>query len=302
MAPRSSRSPKSRRGKQSARQREATFLTSMSPRRRLLIGGATAFAVAFSYVSANAIWYQPHQHDAAFFVTRPKPVQHAARDVSEDDATVIRIEPATSDEIVPLPEIPQRAPAPTRPPAQAQIPADAAGSQTTSATRQSEAGTAHGGNDVVREVQVILAGLNLYEGEVDGLKGPQTRAAVQSYQDMVGLNVTGEIDESLLEQLGTAAAAKQRTQTVPSAAPSSGAVAGTDSMSTASSTRSGDPMIMRIQAGLRAFGNDGLEMDGLVGQRTRDAILEFQALFGLPKTGEPDRDVYAKMKEIGLTD
>jgi len=59
---------------------------------------------------------------------------------------------------------------------------------------------------------------------------------------------------------------------------------------------------MRIQAGLRAFGNEGIEIDGVVGARTRAAILEFQSLFGLPETGEPDQALYAKMRDIGLTD
>jgi peptidoglycan hydrolase-like protein with peptidoglycan-binding domain len=59
--------------------------------------------------------------------------------------------------------------------------------------------------------------------------------------------------------------------------------------------------IVRIQAGLKAFGNDGIELDGVVGARTRSAIREFQSLFGLPLTGEPDEALYAKMREIGLT-
>ena len=58
---------------------------------------------------------------------------------------------------------------------------------------------------------------------------------------------------------------------------------------------------MKIQAGLKAFGNDGIEIDGVIGARTKAAIREFQALFGLPETGEPDPAVYAKMREIGLT-
>ena len=36
----------------------------------MLVGGATAFIVALSYVSANALWYQPHFHSGAFFATR----------------------------------------------------------------------------------------------------------------------------------------------------------------------------------------------------------------------------------------
>ena len=61
-------------------------------------------------------------------------------------------------------------------------------------------------------------------------------------------------------------------------------------------------MIQRIQAGLKAFGNDGIEIDGVVGPRTRAAILEFQSLFGLPETGEATQETLAKMREIGLTD
>jgi peptidoglycan hydrolase-like protein with peptidoglycan-binding domain len=60
-------------------------------------------------------------------------------------------------------------------------------------------------------------------------------------------------------------------------------------------------MVVRIQAGLKAFGNDEMEIDGVIGSRTKAAIREFQSLFGLPETGEPDQAVYAKMKEIGLT-
>jgi peptidoglycan hydrolase-like protein with peptidoglycan-binding domain len=59
---------------------------------------------------------------------------------------------------------------------------------------------------------------------------------------------------------------------------------------------------MRIQAGLRAFGNDQIEIDGIVGAKTEAAIREFQSLFGLPVTGRPDPSVLAKMRDLGLAD
>jgi peptidoglycan hydrolase-like protein with peptidoglycan-binding domain len=62
-----------------------------------------------------------------------------------------------------------------------------------------------------------------------------------------------------------------------------------------------DARIIKIQAGLKAFGNDDMQLDGVVGARTKAAIKEFQSLFGLPETGEPDEVVYVKMREIGLT-
>jgi peptidoglycan hydrolase-like protein with peptidoglycan-binding domain len=52
---------------------------------------------------------------------------------------------------------------------------------------------------------------------------------------------------------------------------------------------------------LKAFGQDGIEVDGIPGARTKNAIREFQSIFGLPVTGEPDQALYDKMREIGLT-
>jgi hypothetical protein len=66
-------------------------------RHRRVLGGLTAFAVAFSYVGANAVWYQPHAHGGAFFATRPLTAP-AAASVAQDEAmpgefeTVIRLE------------------------------------------------------------------------------------------------------------------------------------------------------------------------------------------------------------------
>ncbi|MEQ9571495.1 MAG: peptidoglycan-binding domain-containing protein, partial [Nitratireductor sp.] len=50
-----------------------------------------------------------------------------------------------------------------------------------------------------------------------------------------------------------------------------------------------------------AFGHDGIDLDGIVGEQTSSAIREFQSLFGLPVTGQPDAQLLAKMTEIGLT-
>ena len=33
-------------------------------------GAVTAFAIAFLFVSANALWYQPYRHPAPFFATQ----------------------------------------------------------------------------------------------------------------------------------------------------------------------------------------------------------------------------------------
>ncbi|MDG4880294.1 peptidoglycan-binding protein [Mesorhizobium sp. WSM4884] len=157
---------------------------------------------------------------------------------------------------------------------------------------------------VVQQVQGILKDLNFYDGTVDGLTGPATRKAIQAYQLKVGLPASGEVDGALLDQLG----ARQTTAAIPHPAPrpADGAAAQAAKPAAISAPANGatqapDARIIKIQAGLKAFGNDGMQLDGVVGARTKAAIKEFQALFGLPETGEPDEAVYAKMREIGLT-
>ena len=155
---------------------------------------------------------------------------------------------------------------------------------------------------VVQEVQGILKDLNFYAGTVDGITGPATRKAIQAYQLKVGLPASGDIDNALLDQLG----ARQTTSAIPRPAPRPAVTAPTPAPIPASApadgaTQAPDARIVKIQAGLKAFGNDDMQLDGKVGARTKAAIKEFQSLFGLPETGEPDQAVYVKMREIGLT-
>lgn len=232
-------------------------------RNPLLVGGTTAFLVALAYVSANAIWYQPHFHSGAFFATRDANYS-GPRDV-DPDATTIRIEREGDQRPAPRPD------------------------------------------PVVYRVQSVLKSMGLYEGEVDGVTGPNTRKAISTYRKTLGMPASDQIDEPLLEALGagetTAAIDREATAAAPPM-PETSPLADLPERPQMVSAQSGpaaDPTIMKIQAGLKAFGNDKVEIDGVMGNRTRAAIREFQSLFGLPVTGEPSEEVYAKMREIGLT-
>ena len=55
---------------------------------------------------------------------------------------------------------------------------------------------------IVREVQRGLAAKGFDPGPIDGVAGPQTRAAVREYQDRYGMNASGNIDYQLLFALG----------------------------------------------------------------------------------------------------
>lgn len=258
-------------------------------RNPLAVGGTTAFLVAFSFVSANALWYQPHFHQGALFSTRapaPAPLENGGT-----AANVLLREPA------PAPQLLERTPA--------ALTTDAQATESITPTPPVQPGDA-----MVAKVQATLKGLELYAGEVDGLAGPQTSAAVATYQKIVGLQPSGEVNDALLTQLGIlqppanevdlqqVAALPEIAPAAPAPAPRSAAP---DRVNTVA-VSAPEPRVVRIQAGLRAFGNDGIELDGVVGTRTRTGIEEFQSLFGLPITGEPDNAVYAKMREIGLTD
>jgi hypothetical protein len=57
---------------------------------------------------------------------------------------------------------------------------------------------------VVANVQSALQQQGYYQGEIDGVLGPQTRAALAEYQSAQGLETTGAVDEPTLETLGMA--------------------------------------------------------------------------------------------------
>ena len=54
----------------------------------------------------------------------------------------------------------------------------------------------------VANVQSALQQQGYYQGDIDGVLGPQTRAALAEYQSAQGLEPTGAVDEPTLETLG----------------------------------------------------------------------------------------------------
>jgi peptidoglycan hydrolase-like protein with peptidoglycan-binding domain len=52
------------------------------------------------------------------------------------------------------------------------------------------------------QVQRKLKTLGYYDSSVDGAIGPKTRAAIRAYQEENSLEITGQIDKTLLASLG----------------------------------------------------------------------------------------------------
>ena len=56
--------------------------------------------------------------------------------------------------------------------------------------------------EIAKQVQIELMVRNLYRGPIDGLIGPKSKEAIMRYQAMMGLNITGTIDDALLKKMG----------------------------------------------------------------------------------------------------
>lgn len=55
--------------------------------------------------------------------------------------------------------------------------------------------------DTVRQVQQALQQQNMFHGQVDGVWGPRTQAAVRQYQQKNNLNTSGQLDQQTLASL-----------------------------------------------------------------------------------------------------
>lgn len=221
-------------------------------RNPLAVGASTAFLVAFSFISANALWYQPHFYDDAFFSTRNPSARQGARAIAHAPASRASGAPVAA----------------AAPPV---------------------------ADPLIQKVQASLVRLKFYSGPVDGLDGPQTGQAIAAYQKSTGLPTSGHIDGFLLKRLGILETSPPEQAPRPMPRPQVDAA-------TTQSVAPGDDKarIIKIQAGLKAFGNDGIELDGKIGPKTTAGIKEFQSLFGLQVTGVADAATYAKMREVGL--
>jgi len=154
------------------------------------------------------------------------------------------------------------------------------------------------GDPTVAKVQEILAGLKLYEGPLDGLSGPATARAIERYRTTVGLPQNVAIDQELLLQLGLLPTTSGISP-APRPTPKEVAPATVPTAEAANGAKASE-RVRAIQAGLRAFGNDSVDVDGLVGPKTRSGIRDFQSAQGLAQTGEPDDAVYARLRKLGL--
>lgn len=306
-------------------------------RNPVVAGGATAFLVILGFVVSNAIWYQPQAHNSVFFKTRPEQVFHA--NIPDSDTT----KRLTGGQNIASDAVPVRNVANAHSIAAAEGQPVVAALPNTTVDGGDLPALAPNGDKEVAILQYNLKQLGFYDGNVDGLTGPQTRNALETWQSVqaklapapvspiqtasirVPANKPAETarhtEISVAEAMAVAVpevkpAVMQRavpvvektsppimvkTQEKPSAAPirNSALTQTSPKQPSPGQTVSAEELV-RIQAGLKAFGNDMVVVDGVPGKSTEDAIREFQKLFRLTVSGKPDSELIGKMREIGL--
>lgn len=209
----------------------------LSPLARRSGLAAIALVAIGAAIAANALYWQNGTHPAPLFATRG-----------------VRAAPGPA----PLPR--------TAPRSAREVPAGApAGTFETSVPA---------GDVVVAAVQAGLAGAGFYDGPLDGIDGPQTRAAVLRYQRTHGLPETGSATADLLAALEEG----------------SGDGSG------------GDAKVLLVQRALAAAAYGPLAVDGVFGAETSDAIRRFQLEHGMAATGEIDDVLIRRLAAVGAID
>ncbi len=292
------------------------------------VGGFAAFAVAFGFIAANALWYQPGLHPSPIFSTRDTSDFNALAGVNRnahlkpdpDSVTTFKIERETAADAG---EAPAAGDAVT-----AADPANPALQPATDAAFAENAA-------LVIAIQSELARRGLYEGVADGVIGPRTEAAIAVFQKSIGVEANGLVSPELLAALktdGSVTAAVPKSRPVEALDPAAAdpVAAAIRSASTPVVTAPTKPqgaaraaatkpdvtppaalpvslrgtaadaaLVMEIQRGLANIAYTDVSIDGVAGEQTRAAIRRFERHYRLPETGEPSETVLKKLRDIG---
>ncbi|WP_040486171.1 peptidoglycan-binding domain-containing protein [Lutibaculum baratangense] len=152
---------------------------------------------------------------------------------------------------------------------------------------------------LVRDIQSALAERGFYSGELDGLYGPGTQAAIERYGDAAAGSIDPQPTPALLAHI--------QLSGIDASAPAGGTGQEHASLETAMPAPAepkprpevqGDPAIAKIQRVLADLGYAPGPIDGQWGNSTSGAIRRFQADRGLVTTGEMGDEVLAELSRV----
>ena len=156
----------------------ASVLGGVIGRNPSVAGGTAAFLVIFSFVAANALWYQPGAHPHPFLRTRDPlfPNVLGGRPVIEEQSgnvTTFKIQRQDEADVTQTNATPPVAPGGQQP------------------------------SQIVMDIQTELVRRGLYNGTPDGVIGPRTSAAILFFEETVGMPQTGDATPDVLAALRT---------------------------------------------------------------------------------------------------
>jgi peptidoglycan hydrolase-like protein with peptidoglycan-binding domain len=157
---------------------------------------------------------------------------------------------------------------------------------------------------LVEDVQRELLATGHFNGLVDGVTGPRTKIAIETYQTDNKLAVTGEASKKLLEHIlltrkGNQAAeftgtVKGKVEEPAQPAPQLAAVP--KPAKKAGEETQGDKTIAKLQQRLSALGYEPGSRSGQMDEGTRSAILIFEMDHGLPMHGKVSQSLLDAVK------
>ena len=155
---------------------------------------------------------------------------------------------------------------------------------------------------LVRDVQIELRRLGLYEGTLDGLNGPATERGVRGYQRSRGVPETGLINTALLARLAMDTPQPTQTIAIPPVSPRARQSETTSVQGTSvAPPASVDPLstrVGRVQTALAELGYGPLDIDGVMGEQTANAIRRFELDRGMAISGIADADLERAIERV----
>lgn len=160
-----------------------------------------------------------------------------------------------------------------------------------------------GRTEQVKLVQRQLAQAGYDPGPADGIMGSRTRSAIRDWQRAHAMPVTGEVDQALLASLGAPSGSTAAAPAAPHAARSA---TPTRQRTALPQARGGEgdlaesgrlrPYVSQVQQELAAHGYFSGERNGVLSDRLRGAIREYEADAGLTVTGQVSEDLLDHLK------
>lgn len=160
---------------------------------------------------------------------------------------------------------------------------------------------------LVSEVQSLLAMKGFYQGRVDGVDGPETRAAIADYERGIDVSPTGEPSVRLLSRMRMDQIIKDEVVPLPERAPASNPDGAEPTIGELAALPISAPdiqpevseQVLSVQNAMNIFGYGPIVADGVFGENTSAAIRRFEMNQGMAITGQISDDLVLRLISIG---